>query len=225
MRTILVIDRRLLFPHLSPQGFLPATAVDLQALSAHLFFAEREYMETCSHYKQVIPYLVLTRGDTDGPDRVLAYQRRTAHSEQRLGGLWSIGFGGHIEPLDRHDRAVAVHGLVQAAARRELAEETGLDPERVALEPIGLINSDHMDVSSVHLGVVYGVDLNTSPGSDDDLLRIVDAQAEPHQACWVPLVALPGMIGPERGPRGGTFEDWSAIVIAAGALLEMTPRP
>jgi predicted NUDIX family phosphoesterase len=217
MRCILVVDRRHLFPGLSPQGFLPADAIDLDALTAWLFFAEREYMENCSHYKQIIPYLVLARGGV-GTRRVLAYQRRASHSEQRLGGLWSVGFGGHIEPLDRADRRVAVHGLVEAAALRELAEETGLDPARVQLTRAGYINSDREDVSSVHLGVVYQVTVPEALGSDEAIMRTVCQQAEPHQARWLDAPALRDLVGAGRGPAGGTFEDWSAIVIASGSL-------
>jgi predicted NUDIX family phosphoesterase len=217
MRAILVNDRRHLFPRLSPQGFLPREAVDLDRLADHLFFAERDYMEQCSHFKQIIPYLVLTRGAGDA-HRVLAYQRRAGHTEQRLGGLWSVGFGGHIEPLDREDGEVAVHGLVRAAALRELAEETGLDPTRTPLAAAGFINSDREDVSSVHVGVVYRVDLDGLEGSDEDLLTLVSAQAEPHQARWLPAAELPAMLGPDRGPDGGTFEDWSRIAIEGGAV-------
>ncbi|HOX24754.1 MAG TPA: NUDIX domain-containing protein [Candidatus Krumholzibacteria bacterium] len=217
MRAILVIDRRHLFPGLSPQGFLPTPAIDLGALSAHLFFAEREYMETCSHYKQIIPYLVLVRGD-GRERRVLAYQRQVKHSERRLGGLWSVGFGGHIEPIDRADREVAIRGLVEAAARRELAEETGLDPAQAVLEPAGYINSDREDVSSVHLGVVYRVDVAAIGGSDAALLATVSAQAEPHQARWLPVAGLATQQGPARGPDSGTFEDWTRIVVEAGAI-------
>lgn len=215
MRSILVVDRRHLFPGLSPQGFLPPGAIDLDALAGHLFFGEREYMENCSHFKQIIPYLVLARGE-QADRRILAYQRRAGHSEQRLGGLWSVGFGGHIEPLDRTDRHVAVHGLVQAAALRELAEETGLDPTGVGLALAGFINSDREDVSSVHLGVAYRVTLPDQLGSDDDLLDAVCAQAEPFQARWIAVAALPDLLGAGRGPDGGTFEDWSAIVIGGG---------
>ncbi len=217
MRSILVVDRRHLFPGLSPQGFLAAGAVDLAALSPHLFFAERDYMEQCSHYKQIIPYLILTRGQA-AQRRVLAYQRRSKHTEQRLGGLWSLGFGGHIEPLDRSDRSVAVHGLVEASARRELAEETGLDADQTRLLPRGFINSDREDVSSVHLGVVYEVALDDLPASDADLLAQVSSQAEPHQARWLATAELTGLLGEARGPEGGTFEDWSRIVVEGGAL-------
>jgi len=217
MRSILVIDRRHLFPGLSPQGFLDAGAVDLAGLAPFLFFAERDYMEHCSHYKQIIPYLVLTRGRGD-QRRVLCYQRRTKHTEVRLGGLWSVGFGGHIEPLDRSDRQVAVHGLIEASARRELAEETGLDPEQARLEPAGFINSDREDVSSVHFGVVYRVDLDDLAESDEALLDLVCAQAEPHQARWLAAAALADLLPGGRGPDGGTFEDWSRIVVEGGGL-------
>lgn len=219
MRTILVVDRHHLFPGLSPQGFLPPEAIDLEAITPHLFFAERSYMETCSHYKQIIPYLVLTRGH--GPDRrIIAYQRRAAHSEQRLGGLWSIGFGGHIEPMDRADRAVATTGLVQAAALRELKEETGLDQPHASLGLLGYINSDGHDVSSVHFGVVYRVPLDMARGSDDQLLSTVTGQAEPYQARWLSAATLARFLEPGTGPDGGTFEDWSCHVIRGGGLLD-----
>jgi predicted NUDIX family phosphoesterase len=217
MRSILVVDRRHLFPGLSPQGLLPPEAVDLPALAPHLFFAERDYMEHCAHYKQLIPYLVLTRGRGDGR-RVLAYQRRQKHTEQRLGGLWSVGFGGHIEPLDRDDREVAVHGLLEVAARRELAEETGLPATGTPLLPRGYINSDAEDVSSVHFGVVYEVVLDDLSASDADLLAQIAAQAEPHRARWLPVAALAATVDTAGAPDGGAFEDWSRIVITGGAL-------
>ncbi len=212
MRSILVVERKHLFPGLSPQGFLPPGSVDLDALLPHLFFAEREYMERNSHYKQIIPYLVLHRGE--GPRaRVLCYQRRSKHTERRLGGLWSVGFGGHVEPLDRDDPAVAAHGLLAVSALRELVEETGLIVEATALSPIGFINSDAQDVSSVHFGVVFRIDLDGIAGSDEELLATVSGQAEPERALWLPEAGLRGMVAPAAAPDGGDFEDWSRIVV------------
>jgi predicted NUDIX family phosphoesterase len=212
LRVILVVERKHLFPGLSPQGFLAPEAVDLEDLTSHLFFAERDYMEVNSHYKQIIPYLMLQRGSGDEA-RVLCYQRRTKHTEKRLGGLWSVGFGGHIEPLDRDDGTVATNGLVMATALREMEEETGLNPGAGALSLIGFINSDSEDVSSVHFGVVFKVDLDGLSDTDDQIMELVSAQAEPHQARWIAVNELKDVIGPEKGPEGGSFEDWSRIAV------------
>ncbi len=212
MRIILVVERKHLFPRLSPSGFLPPDSVDLEALAPHLFFAERDFMEQNSHYKQIIPYMILQRGRGQEA-RLLAYQRRLKHSEARLGGLWSIGFGGHIEPLDRTNQEVATIGLVRAAAMRELTEETGLDLGGDEMRPMGYINSDQEDVSSVHFGVVFPIELDDHPGSDEEILQLVSRQAEPHQARWLAVRDLPALIDPGAGPDGGTFEDWSRITI------------
>lgn len=79
--------------------------------------------------------------------------------------------------------------------------------------PSGYINSDREDVSSVHFGVVYRIRLDALEGGDDELMQTVTAQAEPHQARWVPASHLPGMTCPGDGPAGGSFEDWSRIVV------------
>ena len=212
MRVILVVERKHLFPGLSPQGFLDAGALDLEAIADRFFFAERDYMETNSHYKQIIPYLVLGRGQGDGA-RVLCYQRRAKHTEARLGGLWSVGFGGHIEPLDRDTDQVAAKGMIMATALREMAEETGLNPGPEALTLAGHINSDSEDVSSVHFGIVFQVSLDAMTGDDAQIMKLVSAQAEPHQARWIPAKELKGMTGAGKAPDGGSFEDWSRITI------------
>lgn len=213
MRAILVIERKHLFPGLSPQGFLGTDAVDLTAVADRLFFAERDYMEHDSHFKQIIPYLMLQRGQGDQA-RVLCYQRRTKHTEARLGGLWSVGFGGHVEPLDQNSDQVTRAGLIMATALREMEEETGLNPGAQALTLVGHINSDSEDVSSVHFGVVFRVDLDGLPGSDEEIMDLVSDQAEPHQARWIPACKLGAMTASGQGPDGGSFEDWSRIAVA-----------
>ncbi len=213
MQSILVVERKHLFPGLSPQGFLAADTIDLDGLASHLFFAERAYMEQNSHYKQIIPYMLLQRGT--GPEaRTLCYQRRTKHTESRLGGKWSVGFGGHMEPADRSSETVKAHGLVMATALRELEEETGLTPGASAFKLEGFLNSDREDVSSVHFGVVFTVNLNEIPGNDDEVMELVGSQSEPHQARWLANSALLDMTRPGGGPEGSDFEDWSRIAVA-----------
>lgn len=209
MQFVLVVDRRHLFPGLSPQGFLPPAAVDLRAMETQAFFAERGYMERCSHFKQIIPYMVLHH-----EGHVLCYQRRAAHTESRLGGLWTVGFGGHIEPLDRHHEDVSEIGLLATAALRELAEETGLVLPPAALRHRGFVNGEGEEVSSVHFGVVYSVDLSRLGASRTEIARQVVDQAEPHQALWRAAAELspPEVAG--GGPQdGGRWEDWTRLVL------------
>jgi predicted NUDIX family phosphoesterase len=107
---------------------------------------------------------------------------------------------------------------VAAAALRELEEETGLSRSREQIEPVGFINSDREDVSSVHFGVVFRVALDDLPQDDDALCDRVCAQAEPHRALWIPRDELAGLMGDGAGPDDGTFEDWSRITV--GGLAE-----
>ena len=160
-------------------------------------------MESNSHYKQIIPYLVLTRG-TGATARVLAYQRRAKHTEARLGGLWSVGFGGHVEPLDRGSETVATAGS-GARGRRARTRGGDRDRPRAAGQIVlaGFINSDREDVSSVHFGVVFRVPLDDLPADDASILAIVDAQSEPHQSRWLAAGTLAGLIGTGQGPRRG----------------------
>jgi len=209
VRVILVVERKHLFPGLSPQGFMPPDAVNMDQINNHLFFAERDYMEVNSHYKQIIPYLMLQRGWGDDA-RVLCYQRKVKHTEARLGGLWSVGFGGHVEPIDRQENS----DLLMTTALREMEEETGLVPGPDALKMKGFINSDSEDVSSVHFGIVFQVALDALPGSDEEIMAQVSAQSEPHQAKWIAVSELKEMMGEGAGPDGGSFEDWSRIAVS-----------
>lgn len=204
MRFVLVIERKHLFPGLSPEGLLPLDAIDLDLVQRHAFFAERDAMEQNSHYKQFIPYIALTRGD-----RVLAYQRKAKHSEARLGGLWTIGFGGHVEPIDRDAPDAREIGLLQSAALRELHEETGLDIAPDALVPRGYINSEANAVSSVHFGLYFTAELDGLAMSEDEITARVEEQAEPHRVAWIDR----GQLG--DAPDGGEWENWTQIAVGS----------
>jgi len=209
MQFILVIERQQLFPRLSPQGFLDLDSIRLAELEGMAFFAEREAMEQCSHYKQLIPYIAL---EFDG--RVLCYRRRAKHSERRLGGLWTVGFGGHVEPIDRTAPETRELGLLQTAAIRELYEETGLELGPEKLIPRGFINSEATEVSSVHLGLCYTADLASLGVSHEEIAEKVEAQAEPHRVEWRAAAELVDSEGrPTAAPGGGAWEDWSNIAL------------
>ncbi len=211
MQFILVVDRKHIFPHLAPQGFLSLDAVDLPSVEEHVFFAERAFMEQCSHFKQIIPYMVITFGD-----EVLCYQRRAKHTESRLGGLWTLGFGGHIEPMDRDESDRS--GFIHAAALRELKEETGLIVEAAALRPLGYINSEREEVSQVHFGVFFELDLRKDGRSKEEIAELVGAQSEPHRVAWRSRSQLHSTQGTPPAPDEGRWEDWTLYVLQSGVL-------
>jgi predicted NUDIX family phosphoesterase len=213
MQFILVIDRRYLFPGLAPQGFLPLDAVDLALLENHAFFAERAYMERCSHYKQIIPYVALT---LDGD--ILCYQRRTKHTESRLGGLWTIGFGGHMEPRDRQTKSPG--GFIHGCALRELEEETGLSVKASDLKALGYINSEREEVSQVHFGVFFALDLRDLGRSKEEIATLVSVQTEPHRVSWQSRSELHPAHGVPTAPAEGQWEDWTLYALQSGVLRD-----
>lgn len=99
-------------------------------------WVDRASAEIDPSFRQVIPYITVISDQGN----ILVYDR--AGSEQRLHGLMSVGFGGHIEePEDILD-----------AAERELEEELGLIHCR--LHPSrGPILLDDTMVDKVHMGL------------------------------------------------------------------------
>ncbi|MBM3883900.1 MAG: phosphoesterase [Verrucomicrobia bacterium] len=118
-----------------------------------LYWQPRDRAEQDPSFKQWIPYLLLR----DSQGRLAAYPRQG--SEARLHGLWSLGIGGHINPLDGEtmsgqDLRVAWQTALWSGLRRELAEEF---PDAAAgpTQFLGLIHEDRTHVGQVHLGAVF----------------------------------------------------------------------
>lgn len=114
---------------------------------------ERADAENDPAFRQVIPYVTVIsdRGD------ILVYDR--AGSEDRLHGLMSIGFGGHIEEPE---------GILESAAR-ELEEELGLT--HCDLKPVrGPILLSETMVDKVHMGLpMYTVVGPSQPKRSDEI--------------------------------------------------------
>jgi predicted NUDIX family phosphoesterase len=122
----------------------------LEALLRQARFIDRPLAEDDPTLKQIIPYSLLCSGE-----RIFRYQRTRAGSEKRLHGLYSVGVGGHINPVDADQTGM---DIVRAAALREIAEEFVCRPSLPAGLP-GLINDDSNPVGRVHLGVVFRYEL------------------------------------------------------------------
>jgi predicted NUDIX family phosphoesterase len=114
--------------------------------SANLTYRNRSEAEQNTHFKQLIPYvLIICNG------KLLRYRRGRGGQETRLHGLYSIGIGGHISEED--------HGLFSShvgyheGMRREIMEEVAVDQAKEAA--VGVINDDSTEVGKVHFGVVH----------------------------------------------------------------------
>lgn len=151
MEFVYVVKRRELFDLHQPQGFLGIEShraeIDryLERARSRGFFVERRFAELDSSWKQVIPYVVIARGD-----EVLLLKRTKKGGDARLHDKYSIGVGGHVNPPDAEGG-----DPIAAATRREIEEELVLESETssLAIEPLGLINDDSNPVGSVHVGL------------------------------------------------------------------------
>jgi len=119
-------------------------------------FIKRMDAENDSSHKQIIPYIVL---QNMGSDETAVYQRQG--SEERLHDLWSLGIGGHINPVDMGTSKDAFEKILIAGMERELDEELEQMPEHNTPEFIGVISEDITDVGRVHLGAVFRIKTNS----------------------------------------------------------------
>jgi len=111
-------------------------------------YVPRSRAEEDPSLKQVIPYVLVRKGDT-----LLHYVRGKGSGEKRLVAKGSIGIGGHIS---HRDEDLFGNGLdfYREAVQRELHEELRFDGH-FETRIIGLINDDSTPVGQVHFGVVH----------------------------------------------------------------------
>ncbi len=119
-------------------------------------FIVRSDAEKDISYKQIIPYIVLQTKDLK---KTAIYNRQG--SEQRLHDLWSIGIGGHINPIDMEMKTDSFLQILSVGMERELKEELEQRPEGDLPVFAGVISEDITDVGKVHLGAVFRILTNT----------------------------------------------------------------
>ncbi|MBN1542683.1 NUDIX domain-containing protein [candidate division KSB1 bacterium] len=149
-KSIMVVERELLFESEPFQGFAPAKGVDYYSrILRHYRYHVRGEAETRPDLKQPIAYCLIAHRNSK---KVFAYQRSTKageYSEARLRGKWSWGIGGHIDQIDGKGE-----DPLRASMVRELEEEIrieGFDTPQI----LGYINDDETAVGQVHFGVLF----------------------------------------------------------------------
>ena len=151
---VLTFPRRLLDEIGSFQGL----RTDLGAYVPRILQAEntryvaRSLAETDPSLKQIIPYVLIRRGNT-----LLHYVRGKGSGEKRLVAMGSIGIGGHINHRDE-DLFGSGTDYYEEAVQRELHEELLIDAD-LATRVVALINDDSTPVGQVHFGVVHVCEL------------------------------------------------------------------
>ncbi len=110
---------------------------------------QEKAMEEDPTYKQIIPYLILKF-----ENKYFCYKRTNKAGEKRLHDNYSIGIGGHINPIDKTKN----NNLILTSIKREFEEEVKYAGKT---EPklIGYINDDTNPVGEVHLAMVYLIEL------------------------------------------------------------------
>jgi predicted NUDIX family phosphoesterase len=127
---------------------LPEETFGLQ----NIVLLQREYAETNTDFRQLIPYTALC----DDQGRFLVYRRNKGVGEARLAGKTSIGFGGHIDLNDvvTVDGIISLQKTIQRSGDRELKEELDLVLSDLP-ECVGHIIGNANIVDKVHLGIFY----------------------------------------------------------------------
>jgi predicted NUDIX family phosphoesterase len=156
----------------------------------HTRFIPRSQAEQDPSWKQLIPYVLIRKGDT-----YLHYVRGKGSGEKRLVAKGSIGIGGHI---NHNDESLFQAGLdfYEEALQRELHEELRMDGH-FQTRIVALLNDDETPVGQVHLGVVHVCDLT-------------DENVSKGEAC---ITDLRFLTLPELVARREQMETWSQICL------------
>ncbi len=200
MEFVFVVPRTELFPDCTPHGLRTFgqdfTQGEFEAkLASNGFFVERAWAERTPAVKQIIPYSVVTRRG-----EILLLRRTKRGGEIRLHDKYSVGVGGHVNPVDfpPEEGSAPRRNPVPHATARELREELHLEGS-VELIPVGILNDDTNPVGAVHLGLVQilAVDGTCEVRETDQL-----------EGRWVSLAALRELLA-----AGANFETWSSMLI------------
>ncbi|MFP4111695.1 MAG: hypothetical protein ACLFPQ_03635 [Candidatus Woesearchaeota archaeon] len=157
------------------QGFMPKKGTSFEdviiennqyLLRKHTSEEQKIPAENDENFKQIIPYAILRK-----KDKFFVYKRTKKGNEERLHEKFSLGVGGHINPLSMRrmnklirkgsELSIIDHGMIT-----ELEEEIKHKEEKLNYKIIGYINHDGNEVGRVHFGIVYLIDL-----SDDIEIR------------------------------------------------------
>ncbi len=194
MEQVLVVDRKALEAQLGSDVFITENIAAIrQFILDNHFFLAREKAEYDNTVKQIIPYVILQRGDA-----YFLLRRLKKQTEARLHDKLSLGVGGHINPTEE-----MAEDPLEAGLRRELAEEVAIT-DITSLTCIGLINETTGGVSDYHTALVY---LLKTTG------QVTVRETEKMSGTWTTISGLTAVLD--------SLETWSKIVVKRVILPEI----
>ncbi len=133
------------------QGLIKADSEVLKSIVRNGLFRKRAELEEDPSFKQIIPYGIITCGDS-----FYLFKRTSGQREKRLHNKFTLGAGGHMNPgkslePDEH--------YLTDELKRELSEEVRMLNGCVTenIEFIGFINDDTIPVGRFHVGLLYHI--------------------------------------------------------------------
>lgn len=190
------------------QGFKEPQQAYIDAiLQGNAQFVKRGPAEVDPSLKQIIPYCVIVQENPAlGEKRVLAYRRGESGGEQRLHAKWSLGIGGHINPIDSEGKDAFDAPSLRTALLRELEEELfflskegrsqSQIHQEISFKTAGFINDDSNLVGQVHFGLI-------------EIAKIPEGDVLPAEEAIAEIKFLTPKEIQELRPQ---LENWSQIV-------------
>jgi predicted NUDIX family phosphoesterase len=195
MEFVYVIKREIL--DLPEQGIFKIEKNIIEKIENNGFFVNRSHAENDPDFKQIIPYILIFKGED-----IFVFKRLKGGGEKRLHNLFSIGVGGHINPVEIEN---GLRKIIHKGALRELSEEVNLTSIQNEFKYYCLLNDDTNSVGKVHLGVVMGLELE-----ENENLKINEIDSLSGE-----FVNLKDLFNRNRQDN---FETWSEIIINSGVI-------
>ena len=133
------------------KGLIRENSEILKTFARNGLFRKRSELEEDPSFKQIIPYSVISSGDS-----FYLFKRSSGQTEKRLHNKFTLGAGGHMNPIGS---AVSKEQYLIDELKRELYEEVKLFNGCLVedIEFIGFINDDTISVGRVHVGLLYNI--------------------------------------------------------------------
>jgi predicted NUDIX family phosphoesterase len=133
------------------KGLINGNSESLKTIVKNGLFRKRSELEEDPSFKQIIPYAIISNGDS-----FYLFKRTSGQREKRLHNKFTLGAGGHMNPGSSSEPD---EQYLIAELKRELFEEVKLLNGCLIedIEFIGFINDDTIPVGRAHIGLLYNI--------------------------------------------------------------------